>query len=82
MWLHLNHDDPSIGRVRAQRPDALIGDLRVLAFAVPPAVDRQELRDSVESILNDQSTATDFEPVIEAAQTIVSRLRERLDQPT
>ena len=43
-WLHLHHDDPEIGRMRARF--ALLADeeLDVLAFELSAGVDRQQVR--------------------------------------
>ena len=43
-WLHLHHEDPSIGRVRAGHPEALDGEVVVRAFRLAPGLDRQEVK--------------------------------------
>lgn len=38
--LHLTHEDPAIGRVRAKVPNAVNGEFDVLAFALPEGTAR------------------------------------------
>jgi hypothetical protein len=43
-WLHLHHDDPSLGRVRALLPQAATEPFDVLAVRVPPHVARAAVK--------------------------------------
>jgi hypothetical protein len=43
-WLHLHDESPDVGRVRAERPDALVGPVEVCAFRLAEGVDRQQVK--------------------------------------
>ena len=43
-WLHLHHDDPEVGRMRARYAELAAEELEVLAFELPDGVDRQQVR--------------------------------------
>ena len=43
-WLHLHHDDPAIGRMRARFPELAAEDFDVVAVELPNGVDRQQVR--------------------------------------
>jgi len=43
-WLHLHHDDPQIGRMRARFERLAAEELDVFAFELPDDVDRQQVR--------------------------------------
>ena len=43
-WLHLHHDDPEIGRMRARFAALAAEDLEVVAVELPEGVDRQQVR--------------------------------------
>ena len=43
-WLHLNSEEPQIGRVRANYPDALVDRVDVRAWKLPTGSDRQLIR--------------------------------------
>ena len=43
-WLHLHHDDPQIGRMRARFEGLAAEELDVVAFELPDDVDRQQVR--------------------------------------
>jgi hypothetical protein len=45
-WLHLHHDDPEIGRMRARFPDLSGEELDVVAVELPDGVNRQQVRHS------------------------------------
>ena len=70
-WLHLHHDDPKIGRVRAERPDALSGDVTVRAFRLGPALDRHEVKEALITLLEGGTSSN------EAAAAIVARVANR-----
>ena len=43
-WLHLHHDDPEIGRMRARFAELSAEELEVVAVELPDGVDRQQVR--------------------------------------
>lgn len=43
-WLHLHHDDPEVGRMRARYAELGAEELDVLALELPEGVDRQQVR--------------------------------------
>ena len=43
-WLHLHHEDPDVGRMRARFPELAAEELDVLAVELPSGVDRQQIR--------------------------------------
>ena len=43
-WLHLHHDDPQIGRIRARFEGLDSEELDVVAFELPDDIDRQQVR--------------------------------------
>jgi hypothetical protein len=43
-WLHLHHDDPQIGRMRARFDQVAAEDLDVVAVELADGVDRQRVR--------------------------------------
>ena len=43
-WLHLHHDDPEIGRMRARFEGLAAEELDVVAVELPDDVDRQQVR--------------------------------------
>ena len=50
-WLHLHHDDPEIGRMRARFADLAGEELEVVAVELPNDVDRQQIRHGAVSVL-------------------------------
>ncbi len=75
--LHLENADPAIGRVRAQAPDALIGDVVVHAYQLAAGLDRQAVKRALRAQLGGTPTdGPDPQPgAVAAAQEIVGRLR-------
>lgn len=76
-WLHLHHDNPNIGRVRVNRPDALSGDLIVHAFRLHPSCDRHAVKDVVIRLLDTDEpdlVRGDDRRVRQAALVIASRV--------
>lgn len=71
-WLHLHDEDPDIGRVRAQRPDALQGEVIVRAFELGPGFDRQEVKRALIRLMKGE---TGQGPAFELAGVILDRLR-------
>ena len=53
-WLHLHHDDPEVGRIRARFPDVAGERLEVVALALAEAVDRQQVRQGAVSLLGER----------------------------
>jgi len=51
-WLHLHEEDPRVGRVRAERPDALQGELVVHAFRLDASLDRRRVKNALVTILD------------------------------
>jgi hypothetical protein len=43
-WLHLHHEDPEIGRMRARFAELAGEELDVVAVELPDGVDRQQVR--------------------------------------
>jgi hypothetical protein len=43
-WLHLHHDDPEIGRMRARFEGVVAEELDVVAVELPADADRQQVR--------------------------------------
>lgn len=58
-WLHLNDEDPAVGRMAARRPDIAEEDYDVLAFALPPSVERKEARTALVTALADAGLLAD-----------------------
>lgn len=77
-WLHLHHEDPEIGRVRAATPEALEGDVQVWAFEVSEGLDRQTVRRVVMELLDGGEVPDVEEQVLDLARTIVARTKEKL----
>jgi hypothetical protein len=61
-WLHLNHEDPDIGRIAKQYP-GVGGDLTehftVIAFPVDQTIDRQDVKRYLEGALSESSALDD-----------------------
>ncbi|WP_322409281.1 hypothetical protein [Microbacterium invictum] len=55
--LHLTSEQPEVGRVRATVPDYDARDFDILAFRVPPGVDRSEVKAVVTAALTGGSRA-------------------------
>lgn len=51
VWLHINHDDPDVARVKADAPAALSGDIVVRCFRIDPTLDRSAVRDALKARL-------------------------------
>jgi hypothetical protein len=52
-WLHLNDDDPDVGRMRARYPELATEELQVLAWQLPEDVDRQQVRHGAVTLLGE-----------------------------
>lgn len=76
-WLHLNHDDPEIGRIRASHPDALTGPVDVIGFELDEALDRAAVKAAVIALLNGSQPVADIgDAELAAAKEIVADLGE------
>lgn len=58
-WLHIHDDNPDIGRIRAQHPELLSGNIMVRAFQIRPDLDRREVKTWVVSLLAEPATPPD-----------------------
>ena len=72
--LHLEHEDPDIGRIRAHHPAALSGDVRVHAFLLRAGIERHEVKRALLARLGGAATTGDGAEGRAAAQ-IAARLR-------
>jgi drug/metabolite transporter superfamily protein YnfA len=61
-WLHLNHEEPAVGRIAAKYPE-VGGDLSehftVIAFLVDQTIDRQDVKRYLEGALSESSALDD-----------------------
>lgn len=76
-WLHVHHDDPDLGRIRAQHPELVDQRVEVVAFEVAGGIDRQQVRQALTSIV----AAEEPDPAlprdaVEAAVAIAARVYE------
>lgn len=53
-WLHLHHDDPAVGRMRARFPGLADEKLDVLAVELAEGVDRQRIRHGAVTLLGER----------------------------
>ncbi|MCP4305596.1 MAG: hypothetical protein GY788_12095, partial [bacterium] len=53
-WLHLHHDDPRLGRVRAEHPEALAGEVMVSAFRLHPSLEGRFVKGAEVALLEDE----------------------------
>lgn len=51
IWLHLTDEDPVVGRIRAQHPEAMKGHVTVRGWRLANSVDRATVRDALSAIL-------------------------------
>ncbi len=81
VWLHANDERPEVGRVRADRPEALVGEVEVRGFGVSAGLDRGAVRRCLESLLAAQGDRdlSEFDGPVLAAAT---RIRDALSLPT
>ena len=54
-WLHLTDDDPAVGKIRAQYPEATRGRVTVHGWRLPDSVDRVAVRDALAAHLEGHS---------------------------
>jgi hypothetical protein len=80
-WLHLHHDDPGIGRVRTEHPEALSGDITIRAFRLRSALERKRVKQAVVALLNDEQLDDVDDDTSAAASAIVARLAASHDAP-
>lgn len=77
-WLHLHHEDPAVGRVRTDHPEALTGEVEVRAFRIHPDLDRRTVRDAVTALTAGESVGTDREdPCFVVAKAILAALGDQ-----
>lgn len=81
VWLHANDERPEVGRVRAARPDALVGEVEVRGFAVAVELDRGAVRLCLEHLLAAQHEP-DHSAFDEPVLTEATRIRDALSRPT
>ena len=74
-WLHLHHEDPDVGRVRAQHPEVLSGEVAVYAWSLRADLDRHEVKDALRGLLGHRGTQANSGAAMTAAEVI----RDRLD---
>ena len=85
-WLHLHHDDPEIGRMRARFEGLAAEELDVVAVELPDDVDRQQVRHGavtelgVRGLLSERQVC---DPPLEAApspetERFVAEIEQRL----
>lgn len=76
-WLHLNDDNPDVGRIRAHFPEAMAGSVEVVGFKVDGAIDRRQVRATVAGLLSGTTVTTGVdERVLDLASYIVERIHE------
>ncbi len=74
-WLHLHHDDPRFGRIRAHHPEALSGDVVVRVFRLDPSLDRKLVKQAVVALLDGEQPGGGLsDGTLAAAGAIVERL--------
>lgn len=60
-WLHLHDPRPEIGRVAAEAPAALLGEVEVLGFAVADGLDRRQVRSALQAVVDQQARPADID---------------------
>jgi hypothetical protein len=71
-WLHLHHEDPEIGRIRARSPALAGEELDVVALQLDEDVDRQRVRHGAVRLLAERGLLSDrhvCDPPLEAEAT-------------
>jgi hypothetical protein len=85
-WLHLHHDDPEIGRMRARFHELGAEELDVVAVELPDEVDRQQVRHGAVALFEARGLLSDrqvCDPPLPAvpttqAEELVAAVEERL----
>ncbi len=85
-WLHLHHDDPEIGRMRARLAEHASEELDVVAVELPDGVDRQQVRHSAVTALSDRGLLSERQvcdpplgfPSSPETERFVAEIEERL----
>jgi hypothetical protein len=92
VWLHLNHHDPEVGRIRALIPGAADARFDVIALRLAPDVPRADVKAVViarlahERLLSDSYVGPDPEPLdapkewMETANILVSAVASRVNE--
>jgi len=79
-WLHVHDDNPDIGRIRAQHPELLCGDVTIRAFQIRSDLDRRAVKNFVVAELTEPTTSpNDATAERRCAQTIAAHIRVRKD---
>lgn len=74
-WLHLHHESPRLGHVRARLPEALIGEVVIEAFRIRAGIDRQEVKHALIALLDGVTPSGDQEDLAwRVAEAITKRL--------
>ena len=71
-WLHLHHEDPEIGRMRARFAELAAEELDIVAVELPEGVDRQQVRHGAVTALSEHGLLSDrhvCDPPLPAAPT-------------
>lgn len=71
-WLHLHHDDPDVARLRSRYPSLHEEELEVVALALDPDVDRQQVRHGAVRLLAERGLLSErqvCDPPLEAEPT-------------
>jgi hypothetical protein len=74
-WLHLHHEDPNVGRLRARYPDSGHEELDVIALRLPDGVDRQQVKHAVVRLLGERGLLSErhvCHPPAEVASSMAS----------
>jgi hypothetical protein len=58
-WLHLHHEDPAIGRMRARFPGLEAEELDVVALQLDEGVDRQRVRHGAVRLFGERGLLSD-----------------------
>ena len=81
VWLHANDERPEVGRVRAVRPEALVGEVEVRGFGVASGLDRGAVRSCLESLLASHGDP-DLSEFDESVLVEATRIRDTLSLST
>lgn len=76
-WLHLTDADPEIGKIRAQHPEALRGQVTVRGWRLPDSLDRAEVRDTLSASLTGEGQRDDLNPEV---RTVVNQIAESIQK--
>ena len=85
-WLHLHHDDPEIGRMRARFAELAREELDVVAVELADGVDRQQVRHGAVAALAERGLLSERQvcdpplsfPASPETERFVAEIEERL----